>query len=135
MKIKKINLEEEYSNNDFMNHLKHMYEYENDPIYSSLIKQLKDDLTKLKLLWDTTSNVLAKSKAGKSDSDDIIVGYVQKDGRFVKYNKNTNDFLVYTIHGNYIKTRTLHKKTLDEYNKIKNRDFFNELPENRDEKQ
>ena len=78
---------------------------------------------------------MAKSDCDKAFSDGVIVGYTRQDGRFVKYNKNTNDFVVYTLKGNpknprYI-TISMHKKSLDEYNKIVKRDFFDELPENK----
>jgi len=136
MKIKKIT--EEYDWNNFLKHLKHLEEYKNDERLENITKTLEGQLKAFKNKWDAIADYLSKSVAGKALSDDVIVGYVKSDGRFVKYDKNNNDFVVYTLKGNpknpkYI-TISMHKKSLDEYNKIVKRDFFDELPENKNNK-
>lgn len=132
-------LKEEYDWENYLKHLKHLEEYKDDDRLKSIVSILEGQLIAFKRKWDLIADGLAKSEAGKAFSDDTVIGYIRLDGRFVKYNKDTNDFVVYVMKGNpknprYV-TISMHKKSLDEYNKIAKRDFYKELPENQSDEQ
>lgn len=80
--------------------------------------------------YEKRAEELSNAKAGKSDSDDDIVGFIAKDGRINKYRKSTQELVAYSPDGTII---SFYKADKDSYNrKVKNR-FKEELPENKDE--
>ena len=83
--------------------------------------------------YNTLGDALTKQKVRTSDtnSPDRFVGYVTKDGKIVKYDKETNELVVYVAkYGDqatisYYKTKSgpEHKS----YNKKKERDYGREI--------
>lgn len=114
-----------------LKHLKHIDEFKDDERFASCVETLKNDIFRFMRLYNNFADDLALSEAGKSDSgEDVVVGFINKDHNVVKYNKNTQDFVIYNPRSPKLKTSTFHKKTLVQYMSNLNRDFLCELPNN-----
>lgn len=121
MKIIKLE-ESEFRPIDLITHAdKHRAEYK----YDSRFINIKSE-SDFNILYNKIGDNLSRKKVSPSLSDNRYVGYIDNKGRYVKYDRQYNDYLVY----NKSDTITLHKKTYNQYLKIRNRDFKQEMPYN-----
>ena len=87
---------------------------------------IKND-EEFKKKYNEIADQLSRKKVDNSMSEDSrYVGFIDKKGRYVKYDRTYNDFLVYRKNDSI----TLHKKTYQNYLKVRNRDFKSEMPYN-----
>ena len=128
MRIKFYN--EDFNHNDYLFHMKHFEEYQNDNRCAKEVADLKKASYAFELKYNMIADQLAMSPAGPAYSNDNIVGYMKDKHTAVKYDKTTHDFVVYNYNSPRYKTITLHKKTLIQYEHIRDRDMISELPEN-----
>lgn len=128
MKISNI-IKEDFTIENFMKHIKHAFEFSEDERCVEEVKKLKSAVDDFMVKYNEIADDLAKSKAGKANSKENIVGYIDHNGRAVKYNYTTGDYVVYNPNSSRYRTITLHKKTPEQYEKIVTRDFESELPE------
>lgn len=123
-------LKEDFSYENLLKHVKHVIEYKDDVRYEdealNLIKSIKNFGKK----YNYIANMLVITPAGLSYGNDNVVGYLKNNHTAVKYDKINQDFVVYDLNKTVNNIITLHKKTLKQYNSIKERDFYKELPEN-----
>lgn len=125
-------LREDFDYDSLLRHIKHVIEYQDDPRCSKEANNLIKEINKFSIKYNQIADSLAASPAGRTDSNDLIIGYIQKDGRIAKYNRSTGDFVVYQPKNNRNVTKTLHKKTYNEFlNTMKNY-YKDELIENQD---
>ena len=125
-------INENFDYNDLLSHVKHAVEYKSDERCSNEVFNLLKAIEEFGHKYNIIADQLVMTPAGTSLSNDDIVGYM-KDGRTAcKYNKLTGDFVAYKHKSPRYKTITLHKKTYDQYLRIRDRDFYSELPENID---
>ena len=79
--------------------------------------------------YEEKAESLMKEVAGLSTSEDDIVGFQDKDGRYEKYKKSTNELVVYDPKNN--QTISYYKATIDSYVRKLKKYFYDELPENK----
>ena len=124
-------IEESFSYDNLLKHVKHVVQYINDPRCSSEAKRTLSAIESFGKIYDALADLLIYSSAGKSDDENsVVVGYINKDNRYCKYNRETQDFVSYN--GKTKETITMHKKTEIQYNNSRDRDFKEELPENKE---
>ena len=128
MKIRVVT--EDFDYHDYLFHMKHFEEYMNDSRCAKEVSDLKKASSAFEIKYNMIADQLAMSKAGKANSTDDIVGYMKDKHTAVKYDKQNHDFVVYNYNSPRYKTITLHKKTLEQYEHIRDRDMLSELPEN-----
>ncbi len=119
--------ESEFKKSNLLTHAdQHRKHYKNDDRFSNVTS-----LDEFATLYNQVGDRLSRKRVGKSDAYHGVryVGYITKDGRYVKYDKKYHDFLVYS----YDKIITLHKKSYTEYVRILQRDFGKEFPYNETE--
>ena len=120
--IKIINEESDFSQSNLSVHVqKYLMQYKNDPRFKNITSD--EDFAKK---YNEIADKLSRKRVGKSTSLDRYVGYINKDNNRVKYDRYTMDWLIY----NFDKSITLHKKSAEEYDKIRKRDFKKEFPYN-----
>lgn len=126
-----IKLLESFDYDTLLRHIKHIDEFKDDERFNNSISRLKDAINSFSFYYNAVADDLARSNAGVSTSlNDDIVGFVNKDDYCVKYNRKNGDFVIYNPRSTILKTKTLHKKTYQQYLNNLNRDFKEELPEN-----
>lgn len=76
--------------------------------------------------YENRAEELSNAKAGKSDSDDDIVGFIATDGRINKYRRSTQELVVYSTDGTII---SFYKANEGSYRRKVKRKFKEELPE------
>ena len=76
--------------------------------------------------YDEIAEDLSNSKAYSPFSNEDIVGYIDKFGRTVMYDRRYGDYLVFDKDD----TITMFKKTDKQFRNTVRRDFLKELPEN-----
>ena len=120
----KLYLDESKFNRNNLNihYWKHRNQYRYDPRFKDVETE-----EEAKELFDSIGDELSNAKAGSPFSDDIIVGFINKQGRVVKYNRSTGDYIVF----NGDDSITLHKKLENQFRSNVRRDFLDELPENK----
>lgn len=104
---------------------KHHNQYINDPRFKDA--KTDDDFNKI---YDEIGDKLSRKTVAKSDDvsrKNRYVGFIDKRKRRVKYDKQTEDFIVFAGP----ETITLHKKTYDQYKNILKRDFGSEFDYNK----
>lgn len=79
--------------------------------------------------YDEKAEMLIKQDAGLSTSEDDVVGFQDKDGRYEKYKKSTNELVVYDPKNG--QTISYYKATIDSYVRKMKKYFYDELPENK----
>ena len=124
-------IKESFTYDDLLAHVKHAEEYKNDPRCQTEAQNLITAIKSFGIMYNAIADNLANSKAGETTSSDNIVGFVNKEGNYVKYDKSNQDYVVYNPRSPKLKTKTLHKKSIENFNKIVLRDFLEELPENK----
>ena len=87
-------------------------------------------MSELLKLYNEIGDKLSKAEAGSVYSPDKIVGFISKNGRTVKYDKEYGDYIVF----NGEETITMFKKTMKQFMNTVERDFLRELPENEQSK-
>ena len=120
------------SQHNYDAHTKHIKEYVNDVRCSDYARKAKKALDDFKSKYDNIANTLQSLKAGKSDDiTSSIVGFIQKDGNYVKYDRLNNDYLVYDPNNSISNsTITMFKVNASQYVNRRNKNFLSELPEN-----
>ena len=103
----------------------HFDQHKNEYKYDLRFSNIKND-DDFKKKYNEIGDTLSRKKVGSSLSDSRYVGYIDKKGRSIKYDRAYNDFVVYVKN----KSITLHKKSYKNYLKIRNRDFKSEFPYN-----
>ena len=132
LKVEKI-LNEKFDYDSLLRYLKHVDEYENDTRCEKEVEELKKAIVNFGNKYNHIADALANSFAGKSNSNSKIVGYIQDDGMAVKYDRENLDFVVYNPRSSTMKTKSLHKKTYNQYLNTLQRRYAEELPENQDD--
>lgn len=132
MKVEKI-LNEKFDYDSLLRHLKHVDEYANDFRCEKEVENLKKAIENFGNKYNHIADALANSFAGKSNSNNKVVGYIQDDGMAVKYDRENLDFVVYNPRSSVMKTKSLHKKTYNQYMNTLQRRYAGELPENQDD--
>ena len=99
----------------------HIDEYKHDLRFSGITK-LNDRLKK----YNEIGDILSKARAYSPFSDKRIVGFINKQNRVVKFDRQYGDFVVFKGDD----TITLHKRTERSFKSNLRRDFKEELPEN-----
>lgn len=119
-----------YESNFQKHNLKrHIFVHKDDFSHDNRFRSVLNNDEKFAKLYDKISDELSRRKVGLSDGSDNsrYIGYISKDNRYIKYDRKTCDFVVYS--GKY--TITMHKKSFREYKRIRKRDFREEFPYNK----
>lgn len=124
-------IKEEFSYDNLLSHVKHVIQYVDDPRCS---KEAKDALKAIEDFGDKYNRIANRltyefAESPWNNPDAKIVGYLTKDNRCCKYDRETQDFVVYDPKTKI--TITMHKKTPEQFDRILNRDYKDELPENK----
>lgn len=124
-----MNIEEKFSKEGLLAHIKHIKEYVNDNRCGDVASNAYDAIKKFGDIYNKLSDDLINSIASYSnDKKSNIVGFVAKDGTFVKYDRENRDYVVYNNSNK--KTVTMFKVSEQTYrNKLRN-NYSEELPEN-----
>ena len=131
MKLIKYNtIDESFEYESLLRHIKHIIEYKDDSRIKNTIKPLERTIFNFAIEYNKIADDLAIQKAGPALSDEDIVGYIDKNDNAVKYDKINHDFVVYNPRSPRLITKTLHKKTYDQYLTHYSKHFKEELPEN-----
>ena len=122
MTMIKIIKESNFTQDNLIRHLEsHKVHYLNDPRFANVTTD-----EEFSALYDSIGDALSRKRVSKSNSSDRYVGYITKNGRRIKYDRKTLDWISY----NRDITITLHKKSAKEYERIKKRDYLKEFPYN-----
>ena len=108
------------------NLLKHVDEHGAQYIKDSRFKDVLNDAEAFNKRYNQIANELSHKHVGKSNSKDNYIGYIDKNNNVVKYDTKKHDFVVYDKKWSI----TMHKKSRENYDKIRKRDFKKELPYN-----
>ena len=122
MKIRFIDSIDEswFLKQNLQQHSKHIAEYKNDYRFRNVdFSNPKDVLQKYNELGNWLSNVKVESPFSSAR----FVGYIDKNGRTVKYDRKNFDYIVFTKDSSI----TLHKKSNKQFEKIVRRDFNKEI--------
>ncbi len=98
----------------------HLYEYRHDPRFPDFNTT---GLSELMKKYDEIGDTLSNASAGSPFSTDQIVGFIDKKGRTVKYDRQYGDFIVFTGE----ETITMFKKTETGFQNTVKRDFLKEI--------
>lgn len=131
MKIIKTSITEDFDYDSLLSHVKHVIQYKDDSRCAKEANNLINAINAFAAKHNQIADSLALSPAGLSNSNDDIVGYIQVDNNAAKYNKITGDFVVYNPRSPKLKSKTLHKKTYEEFLRTMKKYYLEELPENK----
>ena len=127
----KIKFTEDFDYDSLLLHVKHVEEYKDDPRCKQAAKILINAIKTFGIYYNDIANNLTDAHASLSnDYTADVVGFINKDNNVCKYDRVNNDYIVYNPRSPRKKTHTLHKKTEDQFQRILQRDFKEELPEN-----
>ena len=125
--IRSVN--ESMSFEEILTHVKHIVEYKNDPRFASVANSTINAIKNFGALYNQVADNLAKARAGAPSSNDSVVGFVNKENFYVKYDRTTEDYVFYNPMSPKLKTKTLHKKTEAEFQDNVKRDYASDLPQ------
>ena len=102
--------------------VRHINQYVNDTRFIGLVPGSPEFAAK----YDEIGDALSRKKVSPSYSNDRYVGFITKDGRYLKYDRKTLDTVVY----DHKYTISLHKKSKSYYDKTLKYSFGREMPYN-----
>lgn len=115
--------ESRFNSEDLITHaIKHKKEYEHDPRFryylenDEIFSQRYDDIADI-LSWKKVQPV--------TDEKARFVGFIDRRGRFCKYDREYQDYIVYRGRNSI----TMHKKDYKSFMRIYNRDYKKDIPD------
>ena len=115
--------ESQFEKDNLIKHFnKHKSEYITDPRFANVNNE-----EEFRQLYNKIADELSRKHVSKSDSTDQYVGYIDKKGRYIKYDRVNYDLII------YIKDISVSMYKIDgkRYDIIKSRDFKKEFWYNR----
>ena len=113
----------------------HFKEYINDERFNG-IEYPSEEFTQK---YDEIADLLTRTKVSPSKSLNRYVGFINKDGMGVKYDRTTMDFVLYKHNsvtpGDPSVTVTMHKKSPSAYNNARRHSFKKEFSYNEQSKE
>ena len=98
----------------------HLQEYRHDPRFPDFNTT---GLTELMKKYNEIGDTLSNSPASSPSSTDRIIGFIDKNGRTVKYDRTYGDYIVFT--GEH--TITMFKKTEQQFQNCVKRDYAKDI--------